>query len=130
MRLTPTYYAQAWFSTLQEVPTAQWPDVSRRVLQHIYQHGQVKWLPDIVRAVSALEHQHNHTTPVMVRSAHSLAADFVGKIVKQYLPTVLPVIQQDIDEQLIAGVQIETENLRYNISVKSQLNQLAHYVRN
>lgn len=130
MRLTPGYYAQAWFSSLQEVPSKQWPEVSGRVLQHIYQHGHIKWLPDIVRAMAGLEHQHNATTPVTVRSAHPLAADFVKTIIKQYLPTITPVIQQEIDTTLIGGVQIETTNIRYTTSIKSQLNQLAHYVRN
>lgn len=130
MRLTPSYYAQAWFSSLQDVAPKQWPEVSGRVLRHIYQHGHIKWLPDIERAMAGLEHQHNATTPVTVRSAHPLAADFVKTIIKHYLPTITPVIQQHVDDQLVGGVQIETANLRYNTSIKSQLNQLAHYVRN
>ena len=130
MRLTPLYYAQAWYQALHEVPKAQWSDVSRRVLQHIYQHGHVKWLPDITRHVARLQHEQAGTTAVTVRSAHALEADFVESIVKRYLPTVTPIITQEVDDRLIGGVQIETANLRYNTSVKSQLNQLAHYVRN
>ena len=130
MRLNANYYAQAWFQALQEVSSTQWSDVSQRVLQHIHQHGHVKWLPEIVRRISQLEHTQAGTTAVTIRSAHVLAADFVATLVERYLPTIKPVITQTVDTTLIGGVQIETDNLRYNLSVKSQLNQLAQYVRN
>lgn len=127
MRVTPSYYAQAWFSALLESPRAEWSEVSGRVLQHVYRHGHVKWLPEIVRRVAELEHQQNGTTPVTIRVAHQLDSEFIQTLLQRFLPDVKPVVEQILEEQLIGGIQIETDTLRYNASVKSQLNQLAHY---
>lgn len=128
MRLTPKYYAQAWFSALQDVPAAQWSEVSQRVLQHVYHHGHVKWLPEIIRLIAQLEHRQHGTVPVTVRAAHSLNQETLEQLVKAVLPTIQPVITQQLDAALLGGVQIETEHQRWDDSVAGQLQRLAQLI--
>ncbi len=129
MRLTPKYYAQAWFSVLAESKPEDWNDISKRVLKHIYSHGHVKWLPEIVRLVDVLQHRQNGTVAVTVRSAHALDQDLLNQLVAAVLPTAKTVIDQQVDPMVIGGAQIETINQRWDLSVKGQLNQLAHTLR-
>lgn len=125
MRLTPKYYAQAWFAALQEQPTTAWSGISGRALQHIHDHGHVKWLPDIVRSMSQLEHQAAGTIPVTIRTAHPIADSLAQQLVAAVLPTATPVITQQLSKQMIGGVQIETAHQRWDASVRGQLQRLA-----
>jgi F0F1-type ATP synthase delta subunit len=126
MRLTPKYYAQAWFSALNETDSKQWSEVSQRMLEHVYKHGNVKWLPEIVRLVTNLQHEHAGTTAVTVKTAHELDGQLITRLVQAVLPNVKAVIEQTIDTRVIGGIQIETTNQRWDLSVKGQLTQLAH----
>lgn len=125
MRLTPKYYAQTWFALLTESKPGDWQTLSRRLLQHIYQHGHVKWLPEIVRLVAELQHRQDGTTAVTIRTAHALDAALLEQLVKAVLPTAKAVIEQQLDARVIGGARIETTNQRWDLSVKGQLNQLA-----
>lgn len=125
MRLTPKYYAQAWFSALTETEPAKWSEVSQRMLEHIYKHGNVKWLPEIVRLVTNLQHAQAGTTAVTVKTAHELNAQLITQLVQTVLPDAKAVIEQKIDTRVIGGTQIETTNQRWDLSVKGQLTQLA-----
>lgn len=129
MRLTPKYYAQAWFAALSESKPEDWSTISQRVLQHVYKHGNVKWLPEIVRLVSALQHKQAGTVPVTVRTARSLDAALLKQLVSAVLPTANTVIEQQVDTRVIGGAQIETTDQRWDLSIQGQLNQLAHTLR-
>lgn len=129
MKLSPIIYAQIWFEALQEAPDSDWHVISERILQHIYRHSHVKWLPEIQRQMVVLEHAKNGTTPVTVRTARTIDPDLLQAFVKRFLPDILPVITQEIDPNIIGGVQIETTNQRFNASIQSQLTHLAHTLK-
>ncbi|MBI4406938.1 MAG: F0F1 ATP synthase subunit delta [Candidatus Kerfeldbacteria bacterium] len=126
MRLTPKYYAQAWFAALQEQPAAQWSAISGRALQHIYGHGHVKWLPEIVRLMAQLEHSVAGTMSVTIRTAHPIKSELAHQLVNAVLPAAKPMITQQVAAELIGGVQIETEHQRWDASISGQLQRLAH----
>lgn len=130
MKLSPKYYAQAWQSSLAESQPSDWKAISRRYLQHVYHHGHIKWLPEILRLVARLQHEQAGTVAVTVRTAHHFDVKVLQELVATVLPSTKAVIESQVDERLIGGAQIETSNQRWDLSVKGQLNQLAHTLSN
>ncbi|EKD76415.1 MAG: hypothetical protein ACD_43C00121G0004, partial [uncultured bacterium] len=85
---------------------------------------QLKLLPEVIRHIEKLEHLKHGTTAVMVRSAHALPEPLISSVIKQLLPQAKPVIAQIQDATVIGGVQVETINQRWDLSLRGQLRQL------
>lgn len=124
MKLAPRHLATAWYQALQNAETTRWPEISQRMLRYLYTHGQLKLLPEVVRQVEVLEHAQRGTTPVTVRSAHPLSDTLMRDVILQLLPQAKPMIAQIQDDAVIGGVQIETLNQRWDLSLRGQLRQL------
>lgn len=128
MKLSPKYYAEAWFQALTEKPADQMSATSQLFLKHVYGHSHGKWLPEIIRLMEQLEHLHNGTTAVKVRSAHPLSAQLLSQAVEQVMPHATTgktaIIQSVIDPAVIGGVQIETADQRWDLSLRGQLRHL------
>jgi len=124
MKLSAKYYAEAWFKALSELSVEQWPETSQLFLNHIYGHSHGKWLPEIIRLITALEHQHNGTTAVKVRSAYPLSESLLNQSVQKVLPNKKVVVETLIDQRVIGGIQIETADQRWDLSLHGQLRHL------
>lgn len=124
MKLTARHIATAWYEALTTAQPNQWTKISQRLLRYMYTHGQLKLLPEVIRHIEQLEHLKHGTTAVTVRSAHALPETLISNVIKQLLPQTNPVIAQIQDAAVIGGVQIETINQRWDLSLRGQLRQL------
>lgn len=124
MKLSARNLATAWYEALTSATATDWPIISKRLLHYLYEHGQLKLLPEVVRQIEALEHAKNGTISVAVRTAHALPDDLMRDVIRQLLPQAQPVIAQLKDDTVIGGVQIETLNQRWDLSLRGQLRQL------
>ncbi|PIW37144.1 MAG: hypothetical protein COW24_01640 [Candidatus Kerfeldbacteria bacterium CG15_BIG_FIL_POST_REV_8_21_14_020_45_12] len=128
MKASASQYAQAWYEKLSAVPPAEWPGVSEKMLKLIRQDGKMRLLPDIVRLVEETELASQGVTQVTVRSAHDIPDEIIAKHVKQVLPEVKVKIDRENDPSIIGGIQIETANKRWDLSLRGQLRKLAQLI--
>ncbi|MFA6475494.1 MAG: F0F1 ATP synthase subunit delta [Patescibacteria group bacterium] len=126
MKYSARIYAETWFSSLSEAPNSDWAKLSTNYLQHIYRHGHIKWLPEIVRLIAELEHKKNGTTPVVVTTAHNADENLVKQLTDKILPNTTVVIEQRVDPAMLGGIKLATSNQRWDASVLGHLNHLAH----
>lgn len=130
MKLSARQIAQVWFDALIESKPRAWPDISKRLLQYLYTRGELRRVKGITRAMEQLQHEHQKTIGVTVRMATALPEATIHTSVKQVLPTVQPVFTIVQDPAVLGGVQIETTNQRFNLSLHGQLRQLTNALTN
>lgn len=126
MKLTSRQLASAWFEALSDAPAEQWPQISERMLEYLYTRGELRRLKEVLRLMAQLEHERHHTTGVTVRSATAVPAAVIEQVVKHVLPNVTPVITATQDPTVIGGLQIETADQRFDLSIRGHLGQLTH----
>lgn len=128
MKLSTRQLATAWFEALQESAPAEWSGISQRMLRHLYIRGQLRRLREIVRAMSVLEHERQGTTPVTVRLAHALPEPLIAQAVQRVLPNIRAVIESVQAPAVLGGLQIETPNQRFDLSIQARLHQLTNII--
>jgi F0F1-type ATP synthase delta subunit len=124
MRITPKQYAQAWYASLTQSPQSEWDAISASVIRTIHRQGKMKWLSSIVAAVERLENAETGVTSVTVRTAHSQNDKMINELVQTILGDRAARVKQIVDPELIAGAQVETENSRWDFSLRGQLRNL------
>jgi F0F1-type ATP synthase delta subunit len=124
MRITPQQYALAWYTALQKSPRSEWDRISRSVIRTVHHQGKMKWLREIVRAVERLEGRATGKTAVTVRLAYPHHEKIVEDLVQTILKTKEAHIHTVIDPDLIGGAQVETENSRWDLSLRGALRSL------
>lgn len=124
MRITPKQYARAWYTALQQSPKTEWDAISDSVIRTIHRQGKMKWFAGIVRAVERLEHANTGVAPVTVRTAHSQPDAVINNLVQSILGQRETRITHSVDPRLIGGAQVETENSRWDLSLRGQLRNL------
>ena len=119
MKLTPKYYARAWYELIQSGEKS-----SDKILKFIYKNGHLSWLKEIVANLEELLNKQEQNTKVTVTSAKELEREVIEKIVKQIIKNEKFSIETKIDPSLIAGLIIETKNKRWNLSASKKLSQI------
>lgn len=126
MKLSSRQLAAAWHQALTSTPTDQWNTISERMLEYLYKRGELRRLREVIRLMSELEHEHHRTTGVTVRSATTVPSAVLDRVIKKVLPHATPVITLQPDESIIGGIQIETNDQRFDLSLSGHLHQLTH----
>lgn len=124
MRISPQQYATAWYTALKQSPRSEWEAISNSVIRTVHRQGKLKWLSGIVHAVEQFENADNGTTSVTVRLAHAQDSAVVQNLVKEILNETNVRISTVVDPELIGGAQVETENTRWDLSLRAQLRNL------
>lgn len=125
MKLTARQLATTWFEALIESKPNKWSAISQRLLHYLYARGELRRLPEIIRLIEQLEHHRNRTVAVTVRTAHTLPDQLVHRAVVTVLPSIQPIIDQQAAPAVIGGLQIETIDQRFDLSVRGGLRQLS-----
>lgn len=124
MRVSPTQYATALFELLQRAPAAEHQKLMQQFLKNLYNEGKLKILPDILRAVEQLDYAKKGVVPVTVTTARTVDAAMIQETLKSLLPNQPTEVNAVIDESLIGGMRVETQDKRWDVSVSGQLKQL------
>lgn len=130
MHLTPKYYAQAWFDMLNNTDKKNHDKINRNMIKLIYKKGHSSWLNKIVCAIGILETKKTGQENVKIISAHGLEDELANKIASYILKNKIPRITQAKNEKLIGGLVVETQNKRWDLSVKGRINQLTKHLLN
>lgn len=124
MRVSPTQYATALFELLSDAPAAKHQKLMQQFLNNLYNEGKLKILPDILRAVEQLDYAKKGVVPVTVTTARAIDAAMIQETLKSLMPNQATEVSIVIDESLIGGMRVETQDKRWDVSVTGQLKQL------
>ncbi len=130
MKVTLKSVAQALHETLHSVPQEQRDSVVAATLQYLLSTGRSRWIAQLPAAVERLEMQHTGTVAVTATTAREISSDDIAHAVERVLPGISVVIRQQVDPGIIGGISIETENNRWDYSMKRQLQNFAATIIN
>ena len=123
MTATPKQYALAWYELLQDKKTAK--DMNQNMLAHLHKTGRLSWLSEIVRNLEEIEHRQSGIERATITSARAILDKDAKRMAKAILKIDEVVVSREINPDLIAGIQVETKNKRWDLSLKNQLLSLS-----
>ena len=97
--------------------------VAKEVSKFLVQSKRTKDLSKIMRELSRLQYERDNVQEVTMTSAHKLNDSVKQKILKQ-MNVEHYVINEVIDEDLIGGVRIESNDSIFDLSVRNRLQKL------
>ena len=97
--------------------------VAKEVSKFLVQSKRTKDLSKIMRELSRLQYERDNVQEVTMTSAHKLNESVKQKILKQ-MNVEHYVINEVIDEDLIGGVRIESNDSIFDLSVRNRLQKL------
>jgi len=118
MTITPKQYALTWYELLQDKKSDK--NINQKMLTYLYKTGRLSKLAEILRNLEEIEHKAQGIEHVTVTSAREIADSEAKKLAKEILKTEIT-ISTKINPELIGGIQIETKNKRWDLSIKNQL---------
>jgi len=127
MNITPKNYAQAWYELLAKAKKDEQRKIIQSALRHIHKNGRLSWLPEILNEIEELENKSSDVENVVATGARELDLEFVKKIVSQILGKDANITQKT-NPDLIGGIQLETKNKRWDLSVRGQLASLGKHL--
>lgn len=123
MNITPKQYALAWYELISDKK-----DVTKKMLAHLYKTGRMSKLPEILRHLEEIEHRQRGVEHATVTSAREIADKDAQQLAKEILKIDDVIISKEINPELIAGIQVETKNKRWDLSLKNQLLSLSKQI--
>ncbi|MAG28522.1 hypothetical protein CL632_00015 [bacterium] len=121
MNTTSKQYALAWYELTKDKDSHA--DINKKVLTHLHASGKLTKLPEIMRHLEKIEHQKRGLEHVIVTTAHEISDSEAKKLAKDILKQDIT-ISKKLNPELIGGMQIETRNKRWDLSIRNSLNQL------
>ena len=97
--------------------------VAKEVSKFLVQCKRTKDLSKIMRELSRLQYERDNVQEVTMTSAHKMNESVKQKILKQ-MNVEHYVINEVIDEDLIGGVRIESNDSIFDLSVRNRLQKL------
>jgi len=122
MTSTPKQYALAWYELLQDKKTSK--NINKKMLNHLYSTGRLSKLAEILRNLEEIEHRRSGIERATVTSARAILDKDAKRLAKEILKINEVVVSREINPDLIAGIQVETKNKRWDLSLKHQLTSL------
>lgn len=124
MQATPKQYAEAWYQLLAGRSAQKRSEATRRMLLHLYRNNRVRWLADIVRNMERLAHRASGAEAVTVRASRKLSAAEARQLAADVMGAPQASVAVRVDPLLLGGVQIETANHRWDLSLAARLAKL------
>ncbi|MBU2575714.1 F0F1 ATP synthase subunit delta [Patescibacteria group bacterium] len=130
MNITPKQYASAWYELLSDkkiirLSCGQASKVNKKMLAYLYKTGHLSKLAEILRNLEEIEQRQLGVEHALITSAHEISENQAKKLAKEILKTDEVSVRHKINPELIGGIQIETKNKRWDLSIKSQLLSLS-----
>ena len=131
MKIDATTYALAWFEALNNSKKSDWDKISANLLHRLRQEGNLSLLKHIERELKDIALRESDTIQAEVTIAHDMPEKKVKELVKQ-LTKMDTDIEVSItkDEDLLGGLIVETKDERWDLSLKSTINQLKRKLAN
>ena len=123
MKATPAQYALAWYQAVKEQPKQQ-KQISLRMLDRLLIQGRLSQLPRILGALERLEDADQGIVSATARVSRSQLSSQLEAAAKTLLGSKKVRLAIAEDKELIGGFVLETEDRRWDVSVKKQLQNL------
>ena len=124
MKYTPETYAAAWYQVLVDAPRDKRAALSHAMLSHMNARGHLSWIAQIVARMEQLEHERTGVEQVMVQTAHDIDQKTIMSAVFGVLGRQNINLRFMVDPALIGGMRIETQNNRWDLSIRGSLTEL------
>ncbi len=124
MRATAQQYAQAWYGALTESPATEWDGISQSFMKHMHHKGDMGMVSEVQRIIALLEREDKGIVRVVVRTAHVLDEQTITDAIRRVFGGTEVAVETVIDETIIGGLQIETDDSRWDLSLRGQLRAL------
>ena len=124
MNITSKQYAEALYETLHTAPTADQSEILNNFVQLLADEGRLKIWPAIEAEFVRYDQKATGKIPAeAVFAKKEIAHGKTFDTLKQVLGKELE-FKTRVDESLLGGVVIETEDERIDLSLKKQLSNL------
>ena len=124
MQIDSRMYAQAWYEALKASDKKEWPTISQNLLRRLQTEGKLSWVPNIERQVIEFTLEEAGITQASVKTAHPLSEKKISSLLSEFLGDAKLELSISQDPELIGGLIIETQDSRWDLSIKSSLSQL------
>lgn len=135
MKIAPIHYAKAYFELMNQATDAKKrTKITNNFVKFLSKNNVLKNSNQIVANLKDLVNQTNQTIEAKIISAHDIKNDKkliteIEKILKKHYDCKRVEFSFAIDENLISGVLIKTKNETINLSLKNQIINLKHKLK-
>lgn len=130
MKVTPRAIALSLYQSLQQADQSQWDEIVQQHLEYVTRMGKSQWTRHILSEVRTLEQEEKGITPVKVTIGREESKEMVMPLLQKLIPEGEKEIEMSVDPALIGGIRVETENQRWDLSMKKQLQKLSQTIIN
>lgn len=114
----------AWMQALESSPKKQWDDISQNMLKVLQREGKLLWVKRIEHEIGNLMDARDGVVAATVTSAYPVDQKKVKQIVEELLGGEKVRLTFFEDPELLGGMVVETENNRWDATMKNELHQL------
>ena len=124
MQISKNHYARAWYESLKESDQSKWPQISQSFLSRMQADGNLNWLRQILDTMTEYEREDLGVIGVKVSTAHEMPAQAVEEIIQGLIGSDKLDLTIKEDKRLLGGMEVRTNNSRWDLSMKGRINQL------
>mgnify|MGYP001560555082 CR=1 FL=1 len=125
MKLTAQHFARRWYMALKGSEASAWPEISKGMLSQVLRLGMKRDLPAIKKVMERLYLAENKVIEVVVTSAKPDQTKEEQKLLKDLFGSREVQISRRVDPALLGGIIVETQDDRWDFSVRQQLHRLS-----
>lgn len=126
MKITPTFYAQAYVSAVTGVAPVELKKIAHRFWQTVWRHKRFTWRKEILRQVQRLEREQAGVIDLQLASARELTSEALQDLTKKFEKVLGARVYLDVvvKPHLLSGFVITLNDIRYDVSLKGRLDAL------
>lgn len=122
MKISNRQLARNLYTTLKEVKETDHSQVLKNFVQVIYKMRKMSQIDRIIEEYIAYEKEMKGEVALDVTTAHELTSEMKKMLEKDFGKDIT--LTEHIDDRILGGIIIKTNNTIYDASVKASINQL------
>ena len=122
MKISNRQLARNLYTALQEVEEKDRTQVLKNFVQMVYKMRKLSQMNQIIAGYIEYEKEMNGEVALDVTTAHEITSEMKKMLEKDFGKNIS--ITEHIDESILGGIIIKTNNTIYDASVKASINQL------
>ncbi len=122
MKISNRQLAKNLYTALHEVQEKDRSQVLKNFVQMLYKMRKLSQVDRILSEYIAYEKEMNGEVALEVTTAHELTSEMKKMLEKDFGKEIT--ITEKVDESILGGIIIKTNNTIYDASIKASINQL------
>lgn len=128
MKISVEQYARGWYESLKSAKESEREKISQAFLRRLQKDGRLSWLKKISQAVYRLDAKAMGLMAITVTTSRPEEKNFIEEAAAKIVGTDKIRTTTRVDKNLIGGLLVETEDVRWDLSVKKILNNLEQQI--